>query len=373
MRLHIVPDEKIINRCINSFETVYPGDNKYIVITRTPKEHRYVTERTGVLFLKYNTPEFWNQVGDLSEYASIIVHFLKGDSLEFLLKISHPCIYWIEWGADLYRSMLSPKGYQLYADKDILWKIDDRFKFKILFKLNEYLAGKKSQFKMIRAVKKVKYFVPDSMYDEYPLLLKYFPQLNHLEYRDFFYYPIDEILGDKLINARVSGDNIIIGNSASISNNHLYVFEKLHTLGNLDKNIIVPLSYGIKEKYVNMVNDAGETFWGKRYQPVRNFMSLEEYNNLLLSANIFIYGNWRQEAVGNILIALYLGGKVFLDEHNPLLNFYKSLGLSIWGINEFSKEELCKRMSINDVKKNQDILLSVYSRKRQLELIKKNF
>ena len=41
--------------------------------------------------------------------------------------------------------------------------------------------------------------------------------------------------------------------------------------------------------------------------------------NFLLSADVFIYGNWRQEAVGNILIALFIGGKVFLDEKNPLL------------------------------------------------------
>lgn len=373
MRLHIVPDEKIINRCINSFETVYPGENKYIVITQNPQEHRYVLERERVYFEKYDTDDFWKQVGKVSQYSSVIIHFLKGDSLEFLLRINHPCVYWIEWGADLYRSMLYPKGYQLYADSDILWKIDNRFKYKAHFKLNQYLSGKKTEFKMLRAAKKVKYFVPDSMYDEYPLLLKYYPQLRHLEYRDFFYYPIDEILGERLANAQVKGDNIIVGNSASVSNNHHYVFDYLHKKGITDKHVIVPLSYGIKENYVDMVIKSGERIFGDFFQPIKEYMPLDQYNDLLLSAGNFIYGNWRQEAVGNILIALFIGGKVFLDTRNPLLKFYRSKGLTVFELGDINDAELSTRLSKDIIDKNREILSSMYSRERQLELIREGF
>ena len=39
---------------------------------------------------------------------------------------------------------------------------------------------------------------------------------------------------------------------------------------------------------------------------MENFLPLKEYNNLMLSFGIAIYGNFRPEAVGNILISIYL-------------------------------------------------------------------
>ena len=72
--------------------------------------------------------------------------------------------------------------------------------------------------------------------------------------------------------------------------------------------------------YANYISKVGEQYFGRKFNAIRDFMPLEEYNKFLLSADVFIYGNWRQEAVGNILIALFIGGKVFLDEKNPLYN-----------------------------------------------------
>lgn len=373
MRLHIVPDEKIINRCIANFEQVFPNENKFIVLTRTPDAHKYVEERDCVHFCKIGTKELWDNVGDIDSYSSVIVHFLVGDSISFLKEIEHPNIYWIEWGADLYRSLLQPKGYQLYADKDILWKIEPKKTNKIIFKLRTYFSDKKKQRRTLEAATKAHFFVPDSMYDEYPLLLKYYPQLKHLEYRDFFYYPIDEILGLELINSYSKGDSVIIGNSASVSNNHIYVMEKLRAIGLSGTKIILPLSYGAKGNYVGMVEQKGFEMFDTQFTPVKDYMPLSQYNELLLSAQTFIYGSWRQEAVGNILIALYIGGKVFLDNHNPLLKFYQSLGLHIYGINQLSVEEINSKLPSEKIEENRAILRERYSRERLLRLIKENF
>ena len=109
------------------------------------------------------------------------------------------------------------------------------------------------------------------------------------------------------------------------------------------------------------------------FKVVKNFLLLDDYNQLLLSANIFIYGNWRQEAVGNILIALYLGGKVFLDKRNPLLNFYKSLGLTLFDIEELSDEHLNSKLSSETINDNRKILKQFYSKERLISLIRENF
>lgn len=373
MRLHLLPDEKIINRCISSFESVFPGDNKYIVVPARVQNNGYVTEQYNVFFCKYGTRDFWGKVGDVNQYTSIIIHFLFDERVDFVNKIKHPNIYWIEWGADLYKSLLRPKGFPLYADKDIIWKTEGKYKQRLFFQLHSFVSMKKLQWKTLRAAKKARFFVPDSMYNEYPLLLRYYPRLKHLEYKDFFYYPIDQVLGERLLNSHCNGNNIIVGNSASASNNHEYVFEKLCSLGLDDHDVIVPLSYGNTKLYIDRIEKSGKTLLGDRFKAVRDYMPLEQYNDLLLSGNVFIYGNWRQEAVGNILIALYLGGKVYLDKRNPLLPFYKSLGLTIFCLDELTLDEISTKLSSNVVDKNRSILLATYSLERQQKLIRENF
>lgn len=374
MRLHIVPDEKVINRSIELFEEVFPDENTFIVLVckglRSPK---YVKKDFGnVLFLEYDTKLFWNAVGDINRYQSIIIHFLSGDSVNFLNRIKHHNIYWIAWGADLYSGLLEERGYKLYESVDILWRIS---KWKIpyfIYKLVYKIRRKINTDKMLTGAKKVHYFVPDSMYDEYPLLLSYYPELAHLEYRDFFYYPIDDILGEDLINTTSIGRSVIIGNSSSPTGNHLSVISYLRNFSLGDKDIIVPLSYGNKS-YAALVEQEGMYAFGKNFKVVKNFLLLDDYNQLLLSANIFIYGNWRQEAVGNILIALYLGGKVFLDKRNPLLNFYKSLGLTLFDIEELSDEHLNSKLSSETINDNRKILKQFYSKERLISLIRENF
>ena len=193
-----------------------------------------------------------------------------------------------------------------------------------------------------------------------------------MEYRDFFYYPIDDILGEDLINTTSIGRSVIIGNSSSPTGNHLSVISYLRNFSLGDKDIIVPLSYGNKS-YAALVEQEGMYAFGENFKVVKNFLLLDDYNQLLLSANIFIYGNWRQEAVGNILIALYLGGKVFLDKRNPLLNFYKSLGLTLFDIEELSDEHLNSKLSSETINDNRKILKQFYSKERLISLIRENF
>lgn len=374
MRLHILPDEKIINRCIESFEAVFPSENKFVVITEPNETPKHVVDHKNVFFYAYNTKEFWSQIGNVEQYSAVIIHFLFGCHIDFVNKINHPTIYWIEWGADLYKSLLRPKGYKLYADDSIIWQTQSRYKNRWIFELHEFIAMKKLQKNTLRAAKKAKYFVPDSMYDEYPLLLQYYPELKHLEHRDFFYYPIDQILGEQLQNTYCKGNNIIVGNSASATNNHEYVFDRLKSVGVGQRNIIVPLSYGGNgKKYADRIEKIGLELFGNGFKSIRDYMPLNDYNELLLSANVFVYGNFRQEAVGNILIALYIGGKVFLDSRNPLLPFYKSLGLVLYSLDELCKEELQTELPKQIVENNRAILLERYSIERQRSLIKSNF
>lgn len=371
MRLHIANNEKIISRCITNFEEVFPGENKWVVLPNS-RGRDYIGDNDRVSKCEYGTAHFWNSVGDLSKYEKIIIHCMTASSADFVCKINHLTIYWIEWGSDLYQNLLQCKGYKLYYENDTEKRLSNHKNVPtFLFNLVSSHKKNKKRDKYLEAAKKCKYFVPDSMYDEYPLLMRYYPELKHLQYREFFYYPIDEVLRGNDLSLKELGPNIIVGHSASPTCNHVEVFKWLSKLNIGSRKVIVPLSYNSKEN-ATYVDRRGKALLGDNFNPIFDYMPLDQYNKLLESASFFIYDNYRQEAVGNILVALYIGGKVFLNKRNPLLTFYKSLGLTIFDESVLLSEKGFEPLLKEDVMRNREILLKVYSRERQMSLIKEN-
>lgn len=375
MILHIMPDEKIINRTIYFFESVFPQQSKYIVLLPSEKKTpSKVTVRKDVPVVgaHYDSPDFWKQIGKIDLYDRIVIHFLSYDSARFVNKINHSCIYWIEWGADLYNGFLYRRGFKLYNDERTVCKLKHPNLRYGLYKLLNRLYTYKQYKECYKAVKKIKYFVPDSMYDEYPMFLNYYPEFTHLQYKNFFYYPIDEILGALYNQSYSLGNNVLIGNSCSYTNNHLHILNVLSQKG-VKADIMAPLSYGGDERYKQCVIRLGVELFGDSFHPIEDFMSIDDYNKLLLSCNSFVFGSLRQEAVGNILIALYIGGRVYLQSSNPLLKFYKSLGLIIFSMDEIAPSKVLEKMSIIDVEANRRILDEKYSSDKMKQLIRSTF
>lgn len=371
MILHLTYDEKVINRAIENFEYVFPNQNKFVVLSKGRKSPKYATNNKA-LFCKYDTPEFWENVGDTRMYKSIVLHLLLKETADFVCKIQHPNIYWIEWGGDLYNQLLQIRGYKLYHNNDDLWRMSHIRLPKYIYKIAKVISLYINEQKIIRAAKKIRYFVPDSMYDEIELIKQYYPELSHLQYKNFYYYPIDEVVQPELFEQRCVGNNVIVGNSAAISGNHRMVFEKLSKIDNIGGKIICPLSYG-NNKYARAINELGVSIWGDRFIGIKDFLPLDEYNKLFLSANTFIYGNWRQEAVGNILVSLFLGGRVFLDIRNPLYSFYQRCGIIIFPLHSIDNINILSKLTSEQIEHNRNILLKMYSRENLYTLIKENF
>lgn len=371
MRLHILPDQKIINRTIETFEHVFPNDNKYIILSSTGKSKYVDVNLNNVYLLNIETKEFWDTIGVVSSYSSIVIHCLLPLAASFLDKIEHNNIYWIEWGVDLYNILLEPRGYKLYSDdKEIEEYIYHSRLSQILHKYCSFLYPRRI-YK--RVIKKVRFFVPDSMYDEYPLLLSYYPQYSNLEYREFFYYPIDQVVNAAIREKRCNGKNIIVGHSYSYTGNHLEIMKILSEMDLSERQVKFPLNYGESERYRDFLLKRGKNLLGDTFLPLIDYMSLDEYNNYLLDASFFIYNSYRQEAVGNILVALYIGGKVFLSDNSPLLKFYKSIGLIIFPVSSISIDSLNAPLQEEEIVHNREIIERHYSLDRLYQLVEQNF
>ena len=375
MFLHLMPDEKIINRTIHFFELAYPGQNYYIILLPDSLK-KCVNVDCGISpnikVLNINSDTISEYIANSNCYDSIIVHYLSLEAALFINRVNHSNIYWIEWGGDMYNSFLRRKGFRLYSDEKLIAYFNHPYIPLWAQKLFRFIKESNSFRVRYNAVKKIKYFIPDSMQDEFPLFLKYYPEFSHLKYREFFYYPIQQIVGESNLNKRIVGNNVFIGNSASETNNHVEIFNLIkNKIGN--KKVFVPLSYGSSKAYTNYILQMGDKILKSNFEPITKFMPLSEYNELFYSASHFIYGNYRQEAVGNILFAFYIGGKVYLHKNNPLYDFYKRIGLVLYAIEDIDSSSFTKPLNDMDYFNNKKIIENTYSNDRLLELIKKSF
>ena len=105
--------------------------------------------------------------------------------------------------------------------------------------------------------------------------------------------------------------NILVGNSATKSNYHLEVFDKLKKFRDENINIYVPLSYGSKD-YADEVIKYGSQLFGEKFKPITEFMPKDKYFMQLMSMDIAVFANDRQQALGNIVALLYAGKKVYM-------------------------------------------------------------
>lgn len=129
------------------------------------------------------------------------------------------------------------------------------------------------------------------------------------------------------------GRDILLGNSASMTNNHLDVIDRLAAVDLEERRVVAPLSYGDRE-YAAVVARRGREVLGDRFVPLADFLPLDEYNALLNECGVIVHGAWRQEGLGNILRGLWQGARIVLDPRNPVLEHLRTRGLAVSTLDE---------------------------------------
>ena len=152
--------------------------------------------------------------------------------------------------------------------------------------------------------------------------------------------------------------NILVGNSVSINNNHIQLFERLKIINDTNINIYVPLSYGNNLEYKKNVIVKGKELFGDNFFPITEFMDFEVYKTFLKKIDIAIFDHHRQEAMGVTLTLLSLGKIVYV---NPTTTSYHSLISK--GIKIFSNKLILEEgLRVNrDVFSNRLTLENYYS------------
>lgn len=174
---------------------------------------------------------------------------------------------------------------------------------------------------------------------------------------------LSNIVGADVIKAAQSeleehlGKNILVGNSADPSNNHIESLEKLLPYKDEEIKIFVPLSYGDQE-HAKKVISQGKAWFGDKFVPMTDFMPFEQYLEFMKSLDIAIFNHQRQQAMGNTITLLGMGKTVFMRSDVSHWRFLKGLGIKL---NDVEKLELC-RITPKDAEENARVIRSYFSR-----------
>lgn len=365
MILHIVSDNIFVDMAYRVFETVYPGKNEFILAERNNK-------------LKYikNTPvDYVHRLNiikksfsdNLKNYEMVILHGMDDFKMQCVLKADSSIKFvWIGFGGDYYKhsilsdELLLPKTLKLKEELENFYKLNQMAN-KFLFKLKKLI--KKILFEEnneLETINKIKFFSP-VLKEEFNLVKEKVPNFKP-KYLSWNYGSLEDLIKG-FEGFGVTEQNILLGNSASFSNNHLDAIEFLSKIDLEGKKVICPLSYG-DLNYGKSILVAGNETWGKNFIPLIDFMPIDKYIELISSCSIVIMNHLRQQALGNIITMMYLGAKVFLDERNILYHFFKNEGAHVFSTQQLIDDHslINSFLSQSEIETNKLILRRHWSR-----------
>ncbi|MGP5551137.1 TDP-N-acetylfucosamine:lipid II N-acetylfucosaminyltransferase [Psychrobacter namhaensis] len=243
---------------------------------------------------------------EINRSDKVIIHNLfnfKNVILLFFMPWNLKKTYWIMWGADLYT-------YKL-GSHDFKWKFREFFRKRVIRNFGYFSTTVPGDFELVKDWYKSKsVFIQNLMYP------------SHL-YRNLM--PTQS--QDK------SEIYIQVGNSADPTNNHHEVLKYISELELNDYKVFCPLSYGSPSHRESVIH-YGENLLGEKFIPITDYMEFSEYNKYMSSIDIAIFNHDRQQAMGNMIGLLSLGKKVILKPTTTPYDFFKSLGLKIYSLDD---------------------------------------
>lgn len=362
-KLHLMYDSQYCDKFIHFVNKHFnKEENLFIIIGNINQELRFMNvkglENVKVIDLKFDLQQLLNYI---QESSVVFVHYLFDYFCKLICEFNvKKDIYWILWGGDLYNYI----DYEMYGSMTIkLFKSDNKVNKNTI----EYVYRK-------AAIRKIKYVLPDVRGD-FDILKENFI-FNAPELEFMYPNPVDFIqFENKHTYEALDKYNfkgkfkyvVLAGNSANPSNNHLEIIEKLKNVKSKDFCVVMPLSYGGQENYVDFIINEGKKVFGDRFIALIEYLNPKDYFGILKQVDVAIFNQSRQQALSNISILAYLGRKIILNDKNTIYNWFKAIEVSnIENINQFNNDLFLDNLKVN----NKKIVKDYFSDERCLSNFK---
>lgn len=282
-----------------------------------------------------------------NHYDALFIHNFLYMPLHYMSKIpKHIKVFWFSWGYDIYNT---PKNSPFISipllhkkSLDLLKKLHSqqsklplfsKFKHYVKWHISSLISYKKLDHNNVQSIYKAAVKRVDYYSGVFPIeyeLMKTKPQFRAKKVTYNYINPSEWVSDTEKLP--LIGNNILIGNSADINNNHLDVLDYFENINLQKRKVIVPLSYGGSQQYIQPIVEAYTTQLQDSFMPLLDFMPIDKYLKLLSSVGVAIFFQERQQAAGNISELLKTGVKVFLSETSINYKHYKSLGYHVYSL-----------------------------------------
>lgn len=360
--VHLGHDNAFLAAFSDYMESVAPKRSDYIIVASSAGMNHPPSGRVKTVV----TTEAEAQaalLSSLDEYDVLVVHSMVRSWAQILPEAHrHLRTVWSGFGGDYYGSTRSP-------DDGLLGPQTDRLKRRLESRITLSERFDKVWFRSIdrrtfrRAARATDFFSAPVSTDltvfrrRFPSFRGEFVQLNYATAEE-----------SSPPSTAPTGDNVLVGNSASYANNHLEVFETLAAAGIDGRELIVPLSYGEPVEYREAVMSAGAKHFGSAFVPLLEKVPLDEYTRLLSSCSHFVMGHRRQQALGNVISGLMGGSALVLDPRNPIHEFLEAQGAHVGSLMRLSDTGLeGLTLGEEEQEQNRQIARQVWGRAAVLE------
>lgn len=377
--LHLITDHQVIERTLRVYEETFPGCNDVLVFygSNTPFKH-LEKDYKGKIVNYDNIKEIAGNI-DFSNVTYVIAHFMSMDKIDFIKLIPeniHVC--WEIYGYDLYNQFLEPQGLKLYYTDPRKYGTLPFLRTYFGDILNLYAALRGVKYRLKRQIRKQFKYICNRInsiqcccgYDA-KFITDYIKR--DIPSYEVFNYSLTEVLGELRGIDFFVGSDVLIGNSASFSNNHLYTLTYLKKIKMPSSaKLIVPLSYGGTPEYSNDVESAYKRLFPTHVEVLKEYMPLHDYNKIFLRLRSIILSAWRQESQGTAMMGFYLGIKVFMSARSPLYKWFVECGFIVYALEALTEDELFTPMSIEQKVINRKLVVDRYNEEKIKEIFKTN-
>lgn len=329
--IHVMADEKFNDMAIRQFEEAAPGAHDYLIVAKK------LLLTKSPLAKKCTLDELLPQLSH-SNIAGVIFHSLRLNYYRLLRHIPEgKSVVWLGWGYDYYSLMSNEnEDSRILPKTKILQSPPLKRSAKRILKPFLHKLRLIKNRASISDLKRVDYFSP-VLDIEYEMVLRHIPL--QAKYISWNYGTAEDDLSLPDMGTSI-GKNILAGNSATATNNHIELFEAIRDHVDLTNHkVIVPLSYG-DAYYHSKIMEHGERLLGDAFSPLTTFMPKEQYLETIRSCGFVMMNHLRQQALGNICIAMLMGAKVYLHKENPLTGWLESRGAILGTTDSFRLEPL---------------------------------
>lgn len=348
MILHFFYNDKFIKPFINFMNRNFnQSDHIFIIWGGVSSNKIPIPEQSNVIEIKQLRKSIRQLLNLIKNSETIIIHSFYNLNLIMLLNLlkrARNKAIWIAWGGDIYPFLNNNKNLKL--------KIIDFMRKRIVMNLKAIATLVSGDYDLIT--------------NHYKVFPKYFKAIYMSDERT-------DIINKINLEQKIKKNNvtkIIIGNSATPTNNHEEILIKLYKFRDYSIEIYCPLSYGDSE-YGEKIKNLGNELFGEKFYSINRLMPMKEYTEFLSDMDIGIFNNDRQQGLGNIFSLLYLGKKVYLKNNTTMWKeIYNEMKLVVSDINKLETETFDQFIYNEnaDIVNNMNILNRRYDPKHSVEL-----